>query len=165
MSLLPVFDACVRALPLTLCFCSFSMYRPSAVILAQTIADLPVLFVQLAIFCIIVYFMCGLKETAGSFFIFYLFVYFTTLSTMAFFRFIGSCFATFEGASKVSGFMFSVLVTYGELWHLKILPLKLTSSTPRCSRLHHPNSVDAPLVRLAALAGSNLLLVRGTHVQ
>lgn len=100
---------------LTFSLRSFSMYRPSAIILAQTIADLPVLIVQLAIFCIIVYFMSGLKEQPGNFFIFYLFVFFTTLSTMAFFRFIGSCFSTFQGASKVSGFMFSVLVTYGEL--------------------------------------------------
>lgn len=58
--------------------------------------------------------MCNLKREPGAFFIFWLFVYFTTLSTMAFFRFIGSMFATFNGASKVSGFMFSVLVTYGE---------------------------------------------------
>jgi hypothetical protein len=86
--------------------------------------------------------MSGLKEEPGNFFIFYLFVFFTTLSTMAFFRFVGSAYATFQGASKVSGFMFSVLVTYGELPHLfaetKIsLTSRLTqpatsSQLPRC---------------------------------
>lgn len=140
------------------------MYRPSAVILAQTIADLPVLFVQLAIFCIIVYFMSGLKEEPGNFFIFYLFVYFTTLSTMAFFRFIGSCFSTFEGASKVSGFMFSVLVTYGKLPRLVSTPTHADAPL-RFSWLHHPNSLDAPLVRVAALVGPGLLFFRGFDVQ
>lgn len=89
-----------------------SMYRPSAVFVAATIGDLPIFFVQLVIFTLIVYFMAGLKMTAGGYFTYLLFVYFCTLTTTAFFRFIGYSFGTFNDASKVSGFMFSVIVTY-----------------------------------------------------
>jgi hypothetical protein len=75
--------------------------------------------------------MSGLKEEPGSFFVFYLFVYCTvrdslrytagratdahsgmqTICTTAFFRFIGSIFSTFQGASKISGLSFSIIVT------------------------------------------------------
>jgi ATP-binding cassette subfamily G (WHITE) protein 2 (SNQ2) len=89
-----------------------SMYRPSAVFLAATLGDLPIFFVQLTIFSLIIYFMAGLKMTAGGYFTYFAFVYFCTLTTTAFFRWIGYSFGTFNNASKVSGFMFSVIVTY-----------------------------------------------------
>lgn len=91
---------------------AFSMYRPSAVYIAQTLGDLPIFFVQIVIFTLIIYWMAGLKREAGNYFIFFLFTYLTTLTTTAFFRFIGYSFGTFQNASKVSGFMFSVIVTY-----------------------------------------------------
>jgi ABC-type multidrug transport system ATPase subunit len=91
---------------------AFSMYRPSAVYIAQTIGDLPIFFVQIALYTIIIYFMTGLKRDAGNYFTYLLITYVTTLCTTAFFRFIGYSFGTFENASKVSGFMFSVIVTY-----------------------------------------------------
>lgn len=52
----------------------FAFYRPAAMVLAKTIADLPVLILQSAIFTIILYFMAGLLSEAGKFFINYLFV-------------------------------------------------------------------------------------------
>ncbi|KAK4049723.1 hypothetical protein OIV83_003998 [Microbotryomycetes sp. JL201] len=91
---------------------AYSLQRPSAVVLAQTIADVPIFFIQLAIFCVIVYFMTGLKMEAGAFFFYYLFVFITTLSTVALFRFIGNACSTFNDASKYSGTLFSILVTY-----------------------------------------------------
>lgn len=91
---------------------AFSMYRPSAVYIAQTIGDLPIFFIQIVIYTVIIYFMTGLKRDPGLYFTYLLFTYITTLCTTAFFRFIGYSFGTFQNASKVSGFMFSVLVTY-----------------------------------------------------
>lgn len=91
---------------------AFSMYRPSAVYIAQTIGDLPIFFLQIALYTIIIYFMTGLKRDPGLYFTYLLITYVTTLCTTAFFRFIGYSFGTFENASKVSGFMFSVIVTY-----------------------------------------------------
>ncbi|WWC57723.1 uncharacterized protein I303_100257 [Kwoniella dejecticola CBS 10117] len=91
---------------------AFSLYRPSAVLVAQTIGDLPIFAGQLIIFTLIIYFMVGLKVDPGLYFTFLLFTYITTLCTTAFFRFIGYSFGTFNNASKVSGLMFSILVTY-----------------------------------------------------
>jgi ATP-binding cassette subfamily G (WHITE) protein 2 (SNQ2) len=87
------------------------MNRASAIIVAQSLNDLPIFLIQLAVFTLIIYFMTGLKQTAGHFFTFLLFIFSVTVSTTAFFRFIGQSFGTFNNASKVSGFMFSVLVT------------------------------------------------------
>lgn len=80
-------------------------------LIAQSIGDLPIFFIQIVIFTLIIYFMVGLKTDAGLYFAFLLFTYVTTLCTTAFFRFIGYSFGTFNNASKVSGLMFSILVT------------------------------------------------------
>lgn len=119
------------------------MYRPAAVVIAQTIGDLPIFFVQIVsrsesrlwdtadtqvIFTIIVYFLANLKPDAGLYFTFLLFTYFTTLATTAFFRFVGYSFSTFNDASKVSGTMFSVLVTVSRQYLFLIK--RLTTSTP-----------------------------------
>lgn len=120
----------------------FSMYRPSAVVIAQTIGDLPIFFVQVVIFTIIVYFMAGLKMDAGLYFTFLLFTYVTTVCTTAFFRFVGYSFGTFNDASKVSGLAFSILVTVSG--PARICPQLTRFSTPvisstcrRCTRGSH----------------------------
>ncbi|WWD20474.1 hypothetical protein CI109_104950 [Kwoniella shandongensis] len=90
----------------------FSMYRPSAVLVAQTIGDMPIYFVTIAVFTLIVYFMTGLKYDAGLFFTYLLFTYLTTLCTTALFRLIGYAFNTFNAASKASGFVLLALSMY-----------------------------------------------------
>jgi len=94
---------------------AFSMYRPSAIALAQTLGDLPIFFVQLVIFTIVIYFMTGLRMTAGHYFEFLLFDYVTLLSMTAFFRFVGYSFGTFNDASKFSGLLFSFIVTVSRI--------------------------------------------------
>lgn len=39
----------------------FSLYRPSALLLAQTIGDMPLYFVMIVMFTLIIYFMTGLR--------------------------------------------------------------------------------------------------------
>ncbi|WWC95636.1 hypothetical protein V866_002501 [Kwoniella sp. B9012] len=90
----------------------FSMYRPSAVLFAKTIGDLPIFAIQIFLFAIIIYFMTGLQVDAGLFFAFLLFTYMTTLCTTALFRFIGYSFNTFNNASKASGFAILLLSLY-----------------------------------------------------
>ena len=115
----------------------FSMYRPSAVVVARTIGDLPIFFVQLIIFTLIIYFMTGLKVNPGHYFTFFLFAFVLTNTTTAFFRFIGYSFGTFNNASKVSGTMFSVIVTVGLFVYrydpvmMKIISMRDTSFTLR----------------------------------
>ena len=135
----------------------FSMYRPSAVALAETIGDFPVLFVQLLIFTIIIYFMCGLRQTVGGYFEYFLFVYFTVLAMTAFFRFVGYSFSTFNNASKVSGLMFSFIVTVSAADTTQLMVFVVCW-------LCDLRPFHAPLAFVDKMAGPCLLRLRGSHV-
>lgn len=112
---------------------SFAMYHPSALVLAQVLADFPILVAQISVFLLPIYFMTHLKRTGAAFFtlwyvvrfarmgldflLMYLrcrrvIVYVTTLAITAFFRMIGFSFSTFEGASGVSGIALGLLILY-----------------------------------------------------
>lgn len=136
---------------------SYSMYRPSAVIVAQSLGDFPIFFLQFLIFTLIIYFMSGLKTTAGHYFTFLLFVFTVTVCTTAFFRFIGQSFGTFNNASKVSGFMFGVIV---------LVSHHSSSRTDHIVRwVYHLHPANAPLVLLASVAKSCLLWSRGAPIK
>ena len=44
-----------------------SMYHPFVDALALTLVDVPITLVTLTLFCVILYFLVGLQETAGQF--------------------------------------------------------------------------------------------------
>ena len=52
----------------------YSLYRPAAIAIANTLADIPFSAVRILIYNIIIYFMSGLKRSAGGFFTYHLFV-------------------------------------------------------------------------------------------
>jgi ABC-type multidrug transport system permease subunit len=91
---------------------SFALYHPAAFCIAQIAADIPVILVQISHFSIVMYFMVGLRVDAGAFFTYWVLIFATTMCMTAFFRAIGASFSTFDGASKVSGFMISCLIMY-----------------------------------------------------
>ncbi|TDZ30775.1 ABC transporter G family member 21 [Colletotrichum spinosum] len=91
---------------------SFAYYHPAAFCIAQVAADIPVILFQVSVFSLVLYFMVGLKMTAGAFFTFWVVVVATTMCMTAMFRSIGAGFTTFDGASKASGFMVSALIMY-----------------------------------------------------
>jgi ABC-type multidrug transport system ATPase subunit len=91
---------------------SFALYHPAAFCIAQITADIPVLLFQVSIFSIVLYFMVGLKMDAGSFFTFWAIVFTTAMVMTALFRSVGAAFSTFDGASKVSGFLIAALIMY-----------------------------------------------------
>jgi len=91
---------------------SFALYHPAAFCIAQIAADIPVLLIQISHFSLVLYFMVGLKQDAGAFFTFWIIVFAVTMCMTALFRFIGSAFDSFDGASKVSGFMIAALIMY-----------------------------------------------------
>ncbi|KAJ5369162.1 ABC multidrug transporter atrF [Penicillium cataractarum] len=91
---------------------SFAMFHPAAFCIAQITADIPVLLFQVSMFALVVYFMVGLTMTAGAFFTYWILVFATTMCMTALFRAIGALFSTFDGASKVSGFLISALIMY-----------------------------------------------------
>lgn len=91
---------------------SFAFYHPAAFCIAQIAADIPVILFQISTFSLILYFMAGLTMDAGAFFTFWIIVVSITFCMTALFRAIGAAFSTFDGASKVSGFIISATVIY-----------------------------------------------------
>ncbi|CAH0037547.1 unnamed protein product [Clonostachys solani] len=91
---------------------SFAYFHPSAFCIAQFAADIPVVFVQVTTFSLVLYFMVGLKMTAGAFFTYWVILFATTLCITSMFRAIGASFSTFDGASKVSGLIISATIMY-----------------------------------------------------
>jgi ATP-binding cassette, subfamily G (WHITE), member 2, SNQ2 len=83
---------------------SYSMYRPSAIALANTLADLPFSATRILIFNIIAYFLAGLHYSAGAFFTFHLFSYIAFLSMQGFFRTFGLICSNFDSAFRLAVF-------------------------------------------------------------
>jgi ATP-binding cassette subfamily G (WHITE) protein 2 (SNQ2) len=90
----------------------FAFYHPAAFVLAQIIADLPVTLVQISHFSIVLYFMSGLRVSAGAFFTYWVVIFATTVCITAMFRAIASAFSTFNSANKIAGLAISAAVTY-----------------------------------------------------
>ncbi|KFA71533.1 hypothetical protein S40288_06824 [Stachybotrys chartarum IBT 40288] len=91
---------------------SFALYDPAAVVIAQVVTDLPVMLFQVTHFGLVLYFMTGLKLTAGAFFTYLVINYVTALSMTSFFRVVGAAFPTFDAATKVSGLSIVALFVY-----------------------------------------------------
>lgn len=90
----------------------FAFYHGSAFVIAQVLSDIPVVLVQISHFSIVVYFMTGLRVSAGAFFTYWVVIFATTLCITAMFRAIASGFTTFNAANKISGLAISAAVTY-----------------------------------------------------
>jgi len=69
---------------------TMAFYRPSAQVIAKTIADLPVLAVQCALYTLVLYFMTDMARDAGKFFVQLLFVFTTSVCITAFYRVVGA---------------------------------------------------------------------------
>ncbi|KAG7416620.1 ZEB2-regulated ABC transporter 1 [Fusarium oxysporum f. sp. raphani] len=91
---------------------SYGFYRPSSDALASILVDIPVKLVVGTCFNIILYFLSGLATTASQFFIFFLFVFVTTLAVSMVFRTIAAATRTLPQAMAISGFLVLALVTY-----------------------------------------------------
>lgn len=91
---------------------NFAFYNPAAFCIAQITADVPILFVQITIFVVILYWMTALKATAAAFFTCWFVIYLTTFAMTAWFRMLGAAFPNFDAASKVSGFSVTALILY-----------------------------------------------------
>jgi len=74
--------------------------------------DVPLVFVQVTIFDVVVYFMSNLSRTASQFFISLLFLFITTMTIYAFFRAIGALSGSLDGATRITGVAIQALVVY-----------------------------------------------------
>ncbi|KAF8079124.1 ABC-2 type transporter-domain-containing protein [Lyophyllum atratum] len=91
---------------------SYSMYRPSAIALANTLSDLPFSASRVLVFNLIVYFLSGLHNSAGGFFTFHLFNYVAYLSMQGFFRTFGLICSNFDAAFRLAVFFIPNFVQY-----------------------------------------------------
>ncbi|KAF4446254.1 putative ATP-binding multidrug cassette transport protein [Fusarium austroafricanum] len=90
----------------------YAFYRPSAVSLARVLLDFPVIFVQVCIFGIIMYFMTGLDVDVSKFWIYMLFVYTNTIMITALYRMFASLSPEIDTAVRFSGISLNLLVIY-----------------------------------------------------
>ncbi|KAI2685987.1 hypothetical protein CBS147355_1474 [Penicillium roqueforti] len=91
---------------------SFSFYRPAAYALAQVVVDVPLVFIQVVLFDIIVYFMANLARTPSQFFINLLFIFILTMTMYSFFRALGALCASLDVATRLTGVAIQALVVY-----------------------------------------------------
>ncbi|KAJ5747534.1 uncharacterized protein N7511_009230 [Penicillium nucicola] len=90
----------------------FAFYRPTAYCIASVITDIPVVFLQVTVFTIVYYWMCAFQADAGKFFTFWISVNASTLCFLSFYRSIGANCTKFGNASKVSGFLTTIMMIY-----------------------------------------------------
>ncbi|KAJ9614719.1 ATP-binding cassette transporter snq2 [Knufia peltigerae] len=90
----------------------YAFYRPSAVVIARVLLDLPVIAVQAVVFTIILYFMANLDVEAGKFFINLLFVYVSTICITALYRMFASLSPSIDDAVRFSGTALNLLLIF-----------------------------------------------------
>lgn len=91
---------------------AYGFYRPAAVALSNTLADLPFSASRIFVFNVIVYFMPHLSWTAGGFFTFHLFTYLAYLAMQGFFRTMGLLCTNFDSAFRIATFFVPNMVSY-----------------------------------------------------
>ncbi|KAI5865403.1 ABC-2 type transporter-domain-containing protein [Durotheca rogersii] len=90
----------------------YAFYRPSAVSLARVIQDIPVVFVQVCIFGLAMYFMTNMDMDVSKFWIYLLFVYTTTITITAMYRMFASLSPEIDTAVRFSGLALNLLIIY-----------------------------------------------------
>lgn len=81
---------------------AYTFHRPSALWIAQICVDTIFASTRIMLFCIIVYFMCGLFLSVGAFFIFWFTIVLGYLAMTLLFRTVGVLCPDFDYALKVS---------------------------------------------------------------
>ena len=84
----------------------YAFYRPSAVVLARVLADLPMILAMNIPFSIVMYFLGGLNLDVSKFWIYFLFVYVGTLNLTALYRMFAALSPTIDDAVRFAGTAF-----------------------------------------------------------
>ncbi|KAM0447865.1 hypothetical protein ACHAO4_008609 [Trichoderma viride] len=91
---------------------SYAFYHPATEAAAGIAADIPIKFITATVFNIILYFMAGLRRTAGQFFIYYLIGYISIFVMSAIFRTMAAITKTVSQAMSLAGILVLALVIY-----------------------------------------------------
>jgi ATP-binding cassette, subfamily G (WHITE), member 2, SNQ2 len=90
----------------------FAFHRPSAVIVARAIVDIPFLMVQCFLSLIIIWGIADLRRTAGAFFIYYVYVFFAAYNLTALYRMIAAFSPGFNEAIRFSVLALNVIIIF-----------------------------------------------------
>ncbi|CCM02003.1 uncharacterized protein FIBRA_04077 [Fibroporia radiculosa] len=144
--------------PIVLRHSRAAMYHPFVEALALTLVDVPITAVTIIIYCIVLYFLVGLQQSAGQFFIFLLFIYIMTLTMKGWFRSLAAVFRSPAPAQAIAGISVLVLTLYtgyslpqpymiGALrWITYINPLKYAFEALIVNQFHTINAQCASLI-------------------
>jgi ATP-binding cassette subfamily G (WHITE) protein 2 (SNQ2) len=89
-----------------------AMYYPFIEAIALTLVDVPFTFVTMALYCITVYFMVRLQQTAAQFFIFFLIIFTIALTMKAFVRALAALCRSAAPAQTAAGVATLALALY-----------------------------------------------------
>lgn len=90
----------------------YAFYRPSAVVIARVLQDFPMVLAMVIPFSVTLYFMTGLDVTASKFFIYFLYVFTTTICITALYRMFAALSPTIDDAVRFSGLALNILIIY-----------------------------------------------------
>ena len=90
----------------------YAFYRPSAVCLARVIADIPMVLAMTIPFSLVMYFLGQLDVNVSKFFIYFLFVFVTTMMLTALYRMFAALSPTIDDAVRFAGTAFNLLVIF-----------------------------------------------------
>ncbi|EPQ27059.1 uncharacterized protein PFL1_05343 [Pseudozyma flocculosa PF-1] len=90
----------------------FAFYRPSAVVVARALVDIPFLVVQCLLSSVIIYFLANLRRDAGAFFIFYAFTFLSAYSLTALYRMCAAFSPGFNEAIRFSVLSLNLLIIW-----------------------------------------------------
>ncbi|GME76728.1 unnamed protein product [Ambrosiozyma monospora] len=90
----------------------YSLYHPSAELVASTFTQFPVKLFAIVIFSIILYFLSNFKREAGAFFAFILFICMSVLSVNALFVLLSSLCPTLSAANGITGLLLNAMIIY-----------------------------------------------------
>ncbi|KAG8903275.1 hypothetical protein FRB99_003542 [Tulasnella sp. 403] len=90
----------------------YKLFRPAALSLANTVADIPFSAVRIFLFNIVAYFMTGLYRSGSAFWTFHLLIYVAFLTMQGFFRTIGVICPNFDSAFRVAALVVPNMISY-----------------------------------------------------
>ena len=104
--------------PILLRQSGFAFYRPSALIVAQLLADIPFGVPKASIFIVITYFMAGLHRSASAFFILWITINISYYSFRALFSLFGTVTTNYFFAMRFGAIIMTIFV----LWAGYVIP-------------------------------------------
>lgn len=91
---------------------AFAFYRPSAVVIARAVVDIPLLIIQCVLSSVIIYFLANLRVNAGAFFIFLVYTFLSAYNLTALYRFFAAFSPDFNTAIRFGVLGLNIIIVF-----------------------------------------------------